>query len=197
MRRGSGEGWQIGQDLDYALALVLFVRDAIDLQSRLTLPQDVAPLEPAVLLEPRDVRDGLGEAAVEELHRWWTVAIRQPAESPLLPGLPGWDGMDGLPDARNLAERLQVDFWQWLQPAKEHELQQARSDRLHLTHFVNGLETELGRPVRPFRLRIRVIPVGGATGWILDEHEVLVTPGLRDDATALTCFLRPVVSALA
>ena len=197
VRTGSRESWQIGQDLDYALALVLFVRDVTGLRARLRLPQDVAPLEPAVALDLRDVHDGVDDATVEELQRWWTMALEQPAALPLLPNLPGWDGMDALPDARDLAERLQFDFWQWLRPAEEHELEQARSDGLHLTHFVNGLETELRRPVRPFRLRIRVIPVGGTTGWILDDNQVLVTPGLRDDATALTWFLRPVVSALA
>lgn len=105
--------------------------------------------------------------------------------------------MDDLPVVRDLGERLHDDFWQWLRPVTRHELEQARPDGLHLTRFVNGLETELRRPARPFRLRVRVIPVGGATGWVIDENQVLVTPGLRDDATALTRFLRPVVSALA
>lgn len=161
MRAGGGESWRVAQGLDYSLALVLYVRDTLDLRPRLLLPQDVAPLEPAVVPMPRDVLDRVDAAAVTELTSWWTKALKHPSNPPLLPDTPGWAGMDDLPVARDLAQRFHVDFWEWLRPAKAHELEQAQSDGLQLTRFVNGLEKELGRPVRPFRLSIRVIPSAG------------------------------------
>lgn len=197
MRKGSGASWEIREGLDHGLALVLYVRDSVYPQPLPDLSHDVGPLEPAVVPEPGDAHEHGHEVAVQELARWWTRALEHTMKRPLLPGSPGWEGMDDLPAARRSAERLHDDFWEWLRPQKALEVGHARTEGLQLTRFVNGLDAELGRPVRPFRLHVRVIPVGGVTGWVVAEDQVLVTPKLRDDTTAFIGFLRPVVSALA
>ncbi|NAZ84533.1 hypothetical protein [Kineococcus indalonis] len=112
---------------------------------------------------------------------------------------------------RALAEGHHDDFLRWFD-AVEHEQgdwyrrprplfgrrgRGGGSDPGHLSRFVNGYQRRLGRAVRPFSLRLRLLPLAEPVGWVLDEHQVLLSTALRRDADALESFLEPVLSAVA
>ena len=187
--------WQIREDLDYSLTLALYVRDAAGLTPYVAVEQDIPPLLPVVPAQRHDIDLGV---AAREWPQWWVRALQRPVEPPLLPEGPGWDELDDLPVVRRLAEQQHRHYWTWMGAAKAEEIRRARSDQaMHLTRFVNAFEARLSRPVRPFRLHLRVLPVDAAAGWVLDEQQVLVTSRLLDDPVALEQVLGPVVSVLA
>ena len=160
----------------------------------------------------------LGQA-VREWPIWWARSLQQvPPEAPPAtadealrmgpPSPPHWHGLQDLPAVRALAQRHHRDFWRWLNTVEHDEIERhhgsrrgrrggSSSDPLHLTRFVNAYEHRLGRPVRPFTLRLRLLPLQQPAGWVLDERQVLLSTALRGDAPALEELLEPVVSALA
>jgi len=174
--------------------MVLYLRDAAGL-GRYVLPEpDLPPLEPVVPPRRHDVDLRL---AIREWERWWTRTVRSPRSMPP-PRPPEWVELADLPAMRALAEQHVEDFWIWMGTVRNAELERQQSgDSLHLTHFVNGFEEKLGRPVRPFVLTMTELPLAGAGGWVLDPNHVLISTQLSDDASALRTFLQPVVQALA
>ncbi|MCI3927395.1 hypothetical protein MO973_45210 [Paenibacillus sp. TRM 82003] len=121
------------------------------------------------------------------------------------PSPPHWRGLQDSPAMRDLAQRHHRDFWHWLNDIKldqsaqhrsGHDRSSASHERLDLTRFVNAYEHRLGRRVRPFTLHLRLLPLQQPAGWVLDEHQVLLSTTLREDTPALKQLLEPVVSAL-
>jgi hypothetical protein len=99
---------------------------------------------------------------------------------------------------RALAERHHRACWRWIDDRKREQADRFRQDDpLHVTRWVNGYERRLGRPVRPFRLTVRLLPLTESVGWVLSRDDVLVSTALRRDARAFEEFFAPVVDALA
>jgi hypothetical protein len=68
---------------------------------------------------------------------------------------------------------------------------------LTLNHVVRGREAALGRPARPFRLRIEVLPLTTAGIWWIGEHAIAVDELLRGDLSSYGLALEPIVERLA
>lgn len=170
-----------------------------------------------------DVHVGAGidlRLAAREWPIWWARALQQapPETAPVTPeemlqaappAAPDWHGLEDLATMRALAQEHHDDFWRWLDEVTQEEISHHRvprglrgrrrggSDPLDLTRFVNGYERRLGRAVRPFTLHLRLLPLAEPVGWVLDEHQVLLSTRLREDAPALERLLAPVIAALA
>ncbi|WP_380159298.1 hypothetical protein [Kineococcus sp. R86509] len=208
--------WQIREGIDHNLAMALYVRDAAGLEPYVVTEPDVSVLDPPV---PTHVATGGGDSsaqamtdlrlAVREWPTWWTRALQQvsattpqEAQEAGPPAPPEWRGLQDLPTMRALAQLHHPDFWRWLDAPKHTERERQRgqhggSDPLHLTHLVNGYERRLGRPVRPFTLHLRLLPLQQSVGWVLDEQQILLSTRLREDAAAMERLLEPVILALA
>ena len=206
--------WQISAGIDQNLAMALYVRDAAGLEPYVVTEPDVGVLDPAVhATTDSDTSSDHAvvdlRLAVREWPTWWARALQQvpatnirEAQDAGPPAPPEWLGLQDLPAMRALAQRHHHDFWRWLDVAEhiQGERQRGprgRSDRLHLTHLVNGYERRLGRAVRPFTLHLRLLPLSQPLGWVLDEQQVVLSTRLREDTPALERFLEPVISALA
>lgn len=207
-------GWSISEGIDENLAMALYVRDAAGLEPYVVTEPDVGVLYPH-LHAATDGDDEGAQAevdlrlAVREWPTWWSRALQQVPATTLqevrdsLPSAPPeWRGLQDLPAMRALAQHYYGGFRRWLDTPGQTEGERYRgwrggSDPLALTTLVNGYERRLGRPVRPFSLRLRLLPVSQPVGWVLDEQQVMLSTGLREDAPALERLLAPVLAALA
>jgi hypothetical protein len=207
--------WQIHEGIDQHLAMALYVRDIAGLDPYVVTEPDVGALHPAVSPPPIE-RGGGGadaafdlRAAVQQWPTWWARALQQvpattveEAQEAAPPSPPQWRGVENLPAVRALVQRYHRDFWRWLDTVDHEEPERHRgrrgsSDPLHLTRFVNAYQHRLGRPVRPFTLHLRLLPLQQPVGWVLDEQQVVLSTGLREDARALEQLLAPVIAVLA
>ncbi|NAZ84086.1 hypothetical protein GTR02_19960 [Kineococcus sp. R8] len=206
MRTAGSMSWQIRENLDRHLATALYVRDAAGLRPFVVGEPDVGDLWPEVTVGADADAAAELSRAVSEWPQWWARALHGPPvgpsdAEPLPPGPPDWRGLEDLPAVRALAERHHRDAARWVDAARAEvqvgRLARGGRDPLHLTHFVNGFEQRLGRPVRPFALHLRLLPLAEPVGWVLDGQQVLVSTRLLLDPGAVERFLDPVVAALA
>jgi len=205
--------WQIREGIDPNVAMALYVRDAAGLEPYVVTEPDVGALYPLVpVTTDSDVSGDHGAVdlrlAVREWPTWWARALQQvPATTPqeaqeaAPPAPPEWRGLQDLPAMRALAQRHHRDFWRWLDIPEHVEARRQRGqgggDPLFSTHLVDGYAQRLGRPAHPFVLHLRLLPLSQPVGWVLDEQQVVLSTGLREDTSALERFLAPVISALA
>lgn len=189
--------WEVREDFDRGLLLALYVRDAEGLTPFVVSEPavgepEVGALDPA----PDTTTAAPSSAAVREWGIWWHRALTEPPQVP--PSPPDWNGLEHLPTVRVLAERHHRKFWGWIDDrTREQADSRRKGDPVDLTRWVNGYERRLGRPVRPFQLGVRLLPLAEPVGWVLAGDEVLVSTALRRDARAYEEFLTPVVDALA
>lgn len=178
--------WEVREDLAVAPLLALYVRDAAGLTPYVVGDPDVGPLQPA----PQRAEE-VSAAAVHEWPLWWHRALTEPVR-------PDEADLADLPALRPLVQRHLRAFSRWHADREREWADRFRhGDPLRVTHWVNGFERRLGRPVRPFRLTVRLLPVAEPVGWVLAGDDVLVSTALRRDARAYEEFLTPVVDALA
>lgn len=170
--------------------LAFYVRDLAGI-GPFVLP-DLPPLVPKVeeQLRPPTNRG----RATAEWERWWRSIDDELLGLLPAPRPPQWHGLEAAPTLRGLLEEHFNEACSWVRAA---QVDAHRPGSLHLTHFVNGFEQRLARPVRPFLLRMTEVPVNGAQGWILTDTHVLVSSLLLRDEPALEAFLDPVVQRLA
>ncbi|MFD0485397.1 hypothetical protein ACFQ46_22620 [Kineococcus sp. GCM10028916] len=215
MHRAGTISWQIREGIDKHLAMALYIRDAAGLDPYVVTEPDVGALHPTVLSQPTDQTGASVDAtldlraAVQQWPTWWARALQQvpattveEAQEAAPPSPPEWHGVHDLPAVRALVQRHHRDFWSWLDTADQGELDRYRGQRgsgdpLHLTRFVNAHEHQLKRPARPFTLHLRLLPLQQPVGWVLDEQQVVLSTGLREDARALEQLLAPVIAGLA
>lgn len=192
--RGS-VSWDIRRGVDHGLARALYVRDAVGLAPYVAVLPDIPSMHPAVTRTQQavDLR-----SAVQQWPQWWDRELARREQPPDSPPRPEEANIDDLPTVQGLAEVLHRDFWAWRNTVTRAEADRATSeDPVHLVGLVNSFERRLCRPVRPFRLNLREVPVLEPLGWVLDEESVLVTTGLTNDPRATEEFLEPVIAALA
>lgn len=183
-RRGT-TSWEVREDFAVAPLLALYVRDAAGLAPYVVGDPDVGPLQPA----PRRV-DEVSAAAVREWPIWWHRALTEPVR-------PDTSDLADLHAVRPLVQRHLRAFSRW-HADREREWADEHSRRPpDLTRWINGYEGRLGRPVRPFRLTVRLLPLAEPVGWVLSGDDVLVSTRLQADGAAFRAFLAPVVDAMA
>ena len=194
MRQAGSMSWQIRSGLDKNVTTALYVRDAAGLGRYVYAEPDLPALWPPVEAQQVDV--DLAEA-IRQWQRWWPRVLRESAEGDLPPYPPHWTGLEGLPVIRVLVQEFFEVAQVWMEDARRTEIERTRRGSLHLTHFVNGYEGSLGRPVHPFTLWLREVPLESVAGWVLGPNSALVSTRLCDDEDAMEAFLRPLVDSLA
>lgn len=171
-------GWQAREGTSREILVGLYLRDALGV------------VDPSGL--PRLLGTGLPDAgsADERTNWWWQrwwIAILDPDEGRVA-GLPSEFADVG---DRALSRHLD-DARTWAEVASQSA--PARHD-LTLTHLVREREEALGA-VRPFRLRIEVLPLTTAGIWWIGENAIAVDELLRDDLSSYALALEPIVDRL-
>ncbi|WP_146149473.1 hypothetical protein [Kineococcus rhizosphaerae] len=184
--------WGIDLTMPQSLLLALHLRDAagLDPPTSPVLP-DLPPLDPAV--RPLRAAGGLAglEAAGQQWASWWVEHFPGGADAltSILP--PRYPGLTGRTELRGLAELGMDDAVTWCARAREIEKRVvARApSALFETNLVTAVERQLGWRIRPFSLRIVVLPVAGTGHWDVVGQPV-ISLGLRADRDAYLAWLR-------
>ncbi|MEW1957935.1 hypothetical protein [Kineococcus sp. NPDC059986] len=181
--------WGIDLTMPQSLLLALHLRDAAGLTPPTSpvLPS-LPPLDPPV--RRLHVEDGL-EVAGRQWADWWLENFPGGADAltSILP--PRYPGLRGRTELRGLAELGMDDAVAWCARVREIERRVvARSpSALFETNLVTGVEREIGWRIRPFDLRIVVLPVEGAHAWDV-VGQAVISLGLRADRDAYLAWLR-------
>lgn len=193
-----GSGWRMSEASTRSALFGLYSREALGVR-KLTLP----PLNPAIARAEASPDQAALDA---QWGRWWASVVEPelaPARGPL--GLlPGTSHTVALPltGAEVLYDALEriVDVAEEWTRAADDELRGLTMKRPHgieVTHLVNGLSEELGRPVHPFRLDVELIPTTERGIWWIGQHTIAVSADLRNDPDAYVTALKPIVAMLA
>jgi hypothetical protein len=164
MQLRGGQSWQIRtsqgrQDLN----LPLWVRAVERIEAAGALvpgPLDIDPLPPPT---PGDVKGHRAQQRADEMAEgwaaWWETLVRQPSERPE-PSFhpPDFDGLRRWPYLHEAVSRRWVEALRW-----QGDRKRAAVDRTLRSpdngRVPNEVERWLGRPVRPFRLELIILPV--------------------------------------
>jgi hypothetical protein len=176
--------WEARESASREILVGLYVRDALGV------------VDPSGL--PRLLGTGIHDPgpADERTNWWWQrwwIAILDPDEGRHV-GIPS-----ELSDVGDAALRRHLDDARtWAEVASDaHSEAAAGHDDLTLTHVVAEREAALDRPVRPFRLRIEVLPLTTAGIWWIGENAVAVDELLRADLASYALALEPIIERLA
>src|SRR5215472_387183 len=191
MRVAGTESWRMACDEPRLLVLALYVRDAAGLDAAADPP--VARLEPAV--------PAAGEAVPEDAAAQWTAwwshlvasepavmraiqdagdgmeSLRVMTEHHMGFGPPGFEALRDSPELRELVARHHAGSLAWAQERTQEFFRRTTDpNRVHLEgEVVRETEWLLGRPARPFRLQVSILPVAGDHCWRVAEDHVVVT----------------------
>jgi len=176
--------WEARESASREILVGLYVRDALGV------------VDPSGL--PRLLGTGIRDPgpADERTNWWWQrwwIAILDPDEGRHV-GIPS-----ELSDVGDAALRRHLDDARtWAEVAAEAygEVAATRHD-LTLGHVVAEREGALDRPVRPFRLRIEVLPLTTAGIWWIGENAIAVDELLRADLASYALALEPIIERLA
>lgn len=185
--------WELREGTSREVLVAVYLRDALGVVDVSGLPRLRGTALPAV--EPP------GEEITWWWMRWWISIVDpgardwgaplQALDDDALVVLPA-DGAEAyqravrrhLDDARAFAEVAQL---------------QAEQDRPRDTTFADLVaerEHALGRPARPFRVRLEVLPLTAAGIWWVGETMVAVDAELRADLSSYRLALEPIVAQL-
>jgi len=176
--------WEAREGASREILVGLYVRDALGV------------VDPSGL--PKLLGTGLHDPgpADERTNWWWQrwwIAILDPDEGRHV-GIPS-----ELSDVGDAALRRHLDDARtWADVASEayNEVAATRHD-LTVGHVVREREAALGRTVRPFRLRIEVLPLTTAGIWWIGENAIAVDELLRADLASYALALEPIIERLA
>ena len=177
VRNAGRTSWRIEFDEPQPLVIGLFVRDVAGLTSRhVWLPHAEPPT-------PRANGEGPEDAA-RQWDLWWDRALSVdwnmpgPSQEQLAPSWwipPDFESLQSAPALQAVVARHFYDAVAWSKDRKREYVElmigtpdprpfhrgRSRGRGLDETRLVAGLERNLGRPARPFQLRITEIPVAG------------------------------------
>ena len=183
MHVAGGSSWEARESASREILVGLYVRDALGV------------IDPSGL--PKLLGTGLHDPgpADERTNWWWQrwwVAILDPDEGRHV-GIPS-----ELADVGDAALRRHLDDARtWADVAHEaHNEAAATRHDLTLGHVVAEREAALGRKVRPFRLRIEVLPLTTAGIWWIGENAIAVDELLRADLASYALALEPIIERL-
>lgn len=213
MQLAGTRSWRMGCDEPRLLLLALYVRDAAGLDAAADPP--VARLDPAVAATGEPVP----EVAAAQWTVWWShLVASEPAvmraiqdagggmdsvrilsEHHMSYGPPGFEALRGSPELRELVARHDADSRAWAQERSQELIRHTTEpDRVRVEwEVVREAERLLGRPVRPFRLQVSILPVAGARSWRVAGDHMVVTRSRYLDVEAWRSDLALVVAELA
>lgn len=172
--------WEAREDASREILVGLYVRDALGVADPSGLPRLLGTGLPDP--GPADDRTNWW------WQRWW-IAILDPDEGRFA-GLPA----DFTEIGDRALKRHLDDARTWADVA--HAAYQSPHD-LTLTGLIREWEERNGRPARPFRLRIEVLPLTTAGIWWIGENAIAVDELLRADLSSYALALEPIVDRLA
>jgi hypothetical protein len=186
--RASSEFWRVREDASREVLVALYLRDALGV------------VDPSGL--PRLLGTGLAvdRAPIDEMTgwawtRWWVSVVEPHTAMPPLPehASPAWEQVlrRHLDDARTWADVAHLEY---TEAVLEHTGDDAWGDEV--ASLVAEKEAELGRPARPFELRIEVLPLTAAGIWWIGESAIAVDGMLRDDSDSYRQALAPILARL-
>lgn len=174
------------------LAVALHIRDVAGV-AQTSPPVDLPEAAPSV--PPDGTVHALPEVTAQ-WNGWWTRALTsgphtvKDLEPPHFPAFA---------DAPALQDLLRVHFdaaRRWSAELKRSSAGTIRGT-LPLGELVSEVEHRMGRPARPFNLRLDVVPVAGHGMWTVRHAHMLVSSTLLHDVELLVARLRPEVESLA
>ncbi|MEZ0165274.1 hypothetical protein AB2L27_10945 [Kineococcus sp. LSe6-4] len=184
--------WGIDLTMPQSLVLALHLRDAagLDPPTSPLLPA-LPPLDPPVRrLTAAGGLSGL-DAASRQWADWWVERFPggPDALTSILP--PGYPGLRGRTELRGVAELGMDEAVTWCTRVREVEKRVVTRSpsALFETNLLEEVERELGRRIRPFSLRVVVLPVAGAHAWDV-LGQAVISLGLRADRDAYLTWLR-------
>lgn len=188
----SGASWMMTERLRKGLQFALYVRDALALVD--SAPDAVPRLEPALAGQRRSTVGG------DDLRAWraWFALLLSDVGS----GVPE-DPLGRLlisgptPVLGAAASTLEDDADEWIQQrAAEHVERENDERRPALNRVVAEVESEMGRPAKPFTLHLVTLPVVGVWSRWVRRDLMLLSETSRGDPARLRDALGPVVREL-
>lgn len=197
--------WEVREDDGARLLPALYVRDTLGVDE-----PDLPRLAPSVPVEEH-ARDQRAQSILEQQWMWWWRSLIEPTARPGRVPLELIDPdeylrgvalpVGGLPELREALRRCgaEADSWAaaWRDRHRTEALPGTGVAHLRLRDLVNERAAELGRPPRPFRLRIEVFPFAEAGTWWIGESTLAMSDSTRSDEAAYTAVLRPIIARLA
>jgi hypothetical protein len=195
MRFAGRPSWSIAVDEPHNLLIALFVRDAAGLQP------DTDPVIPALtpaVATNQTPAAATGPAASAQWAGWWTRLLDADHLTPVATP-PDFPQLADSPDLQQILRACYPDAIRWsASRQREHVTFMTGSNRRPVAgDVVREIERSLGRPARPFELRVTVLPLTGTHAWRVDPQHLIVTRALFTDTTAYRTRLHTVVEDLA
>lgn len=175
--------WEARESTSREILVGLYIRDALGVADPSGLPRLLGTGLPDP--GPADERTNWW------WQRWW-IAVLDPDRGRFAE-LPADFAEIG---DRALARHLD-DARTWAEVAHDAAASGPARGDLTLNHVVREREQALGRPARPFRLRIEVLPLTTAGIWWIDDDAIAVDELLRADPASYALALEPIVERLA
>ncbi|NYI04567.1 hypothetical protein [Allostreptomyces psammosilenae] len=196
MRHTGTPSWRMRIDNPRSLVIALFVRDRAGLRAR-TDPV-VPPLSPTVEALP-PLASRTDPAATEQWERWWAAELGRDDASEEALSPPDFPQLHDGPQLAALVRECYDDAERWSRRRREDHVrsEKERLHRLAETNVVQAVESELGRPARPFDLRIVELPLAGEVGWQVTPTHVVASHALRNNSRAYDRWLTGIVRTLA
>lgn len=189
MRFAGRESWQVSHGTNQTVNTALFIRDTLALSVD-TVPE-LPGLDPSV---PVMVPPGVDRAAAaEEWLGWWAdVLDHARAELPGgAPDDPAGPSLQIRPGLRSAVLALGAAATEY-----DERYVTARG-ALPIGEVVRGVESRIGRYVRPFRLVITEVPVQGLVWERMTDTHVIASLQFISDPARSAPALRAVVESLA
>ncbi len=189
MRFAGRESWQVSHGTNQTVNTALFIRDTLALSVE-TVPE-LPGLDPSV---PVVVPPGVDRAAAaEEWLGWWADVLDHaraelPSSAPDDPTGPSLQIRPALRAAVLALGAAAVEY--------DHRYATSRG-ALPIGEVVRGVETRIGRYVRPFRLVITEVPVQGLVWERMTDSHVIASQRFLSDPARSAPALREVVESLA
>lgn len=192
--------WRITEDEGWDLTVALFVRDITGIRDQRDA-DGPPPLLPDVAADD-EIRQSIDiTGARAAWNSWWSAVVRERTSAS-----PGDDPRVRLRRSAPqtlLAGRLEgllESAFAWADQYKIHEIERfqrlGHADRTVVNRIVDAVTEPLGRPPRPFLLTLTTLPVAGIWSNRPDRIHMLLSTGVRTDATTFEGVLRPVLDGL-
>jgi hypothetical protein len=178
------DSWVVVEDASTAVLTALYVRDALGIPDPGGIPELRGTGLPVVADAP-DMRVAWAWT------RWWMSVVEDDR-----PRLPVFDDDADVGFATRVRPHLD-SARAWAQVVhRAHADRSAAGDQPTLDAIVAERETELGRPARPFRLRVEVVPFAAPGLWWIGENAIAVDDTTRWEPVLYADALEPVLAQL-
>jgi hypothetical protein len=186
MEFGTPPSWRIEISDSQVLDVALYIRGVAGLvDDDDEIPSTWPPIEPTIALEDRD-------RARRQWREWWTGAVNEGPSAILRCTRPHFPEFAHQRDLRALLVEHFDAAVAWSRQQSD-----SRGRPPKLSAIVRSVETSIGRPARPFSLRITRLPVAGDFMVLSSDNAMLVGNTMIANEGLFTNKLMAVVEALA